>query len=69
MAAPVLGGLLVADEAVDLLLPVAFYWIRRRRWKRCHGDPVAENPTLLHESDPTDDLPVVSEPALREVSR
>jgi Cu(I)/Ag(I) efflux system membrane protein CusA/SilA len=34
MAGPVLGGILVADEVVDLLLPVLFYWIRRRRWER-----------------------------------
>jgi Cu(I)/Ag(I) efflux system membrane protein CusA/SilA len=32
MAAPVLGGVLIADEVIDLLLPVAFYWVRRRRW-------------------------------------
>jgi Cu(I)/Ag(I) efflux system membrane protein CusA/SilA len=31
MAAPVLGGILVADEVIDLLLPVLFYWVRRRR--------------------------------------
>ncbi|MEI8380049.1 MAG: efflux RND transporter permease subunit [Planctomycetota bacterium] len=34
MAAPVLGGILIADEVVDLLLPIAFYAIRRRRWQR-----------------------------------
>jgi Cu(I)/Ag(I) efflux system membrane protein CusA/SilA len=32
MAAPVLGGILIADEVIDLLLPVLFYHIRRRRW-------------------------------------
>jgi copper/silver efflux system protein len=32
MALPVLGGLLVSDEVVDLFLPVRFYWIRRARW-------------------------------------
>jgi Cu(I)/Ag(I) efflux system membrane protein CusA/SilA len=36
MAAPVLGGILVADEVIDLFLPVLFYWVRRRRWKRLH---------------------------------
>ncbi|MGC8638527.1 MAG: efflux RND transporter permease subunit [Isosphaeraceae bacterium] len=46
MAAPVLGGILVADEVVDLLLPVLFYSIRRWRWRRIHhptnwGEPVA----------------------------
>lgn len=34
MAAPVLGGILVADEVIDLFLPVAFYWLRRWRWQR-----------------------------------
>lgn len=34
MAAPVLGGILVADEVIDLLLPVMFYWVRRRRMNR-----------------------------------
>jgi copper/silver efflux system protein len=37
MAAPVLGGILVADEVIDLFLPVLFYWVRRRRWERMHA--------------------------------
>ncbi|HEV2971569.1 MAG TPA: efflux RND transporter permease subunit [Pirellulales bacterium] len=37
MAAPVLGGLLVSDEVVDLFLPVRFYWVRRYRWLKLHG--------------------------------
>jgi Cu(I)/Ag(I) efflux system membrane protein CusA/SilA len=32
MALPVLGGLLIADEVVDIFLPVRFYWVRRSRW-------------------------------------
>jgi Cu(I)/Ag(I) efflux system membrane protein CusA/SilA len=32
MALPVLGGLLISDEVVDLFLPVRFYWVRRVRW-------------------------------------
>jgi Cu(I)/Ag(I) efflux system membrane protein CusA/SilA len=36
MAAPVLGGILVSDEVVDLLLPVLFYQVRKWRWKRIH---------------------------------
>ena len=32
MALPVLGGLLISDEVVDIFLPVRFYWIRRARW-------------------------------------
>jgi copper/silver efflux system protein len=34
MAAPVLGGLLIADEVIDLLLPVLFYWVRRWRMNK-----------------------------------
>jgi Cu(I)/Ag(I) efflux system membrane protein CusA/SilA len=37
MAAPVLGGILVADEVIDLFLPILFYWVRRRRWSRIHS--------------------------------
>ncbi len=36
MAAPVLGGILIADEVVDLLIPVVFYAVRRRRWHHKH---------------------------------
>jgi Cu(I)/Ag(I) efflux system membrane protein CusA/SilA len=38
MAAPVLGGLLVADEVIDVFLPVLFYHVRARRWKRLNGN-------------------------------
>jgi Cu(I)/Ag(I) efflux system membrane protein CusA/SilA len=34
MAAPVLGGLLVADEVVDVFLPVLCFAIQKRRWAR-----------------------------------
>ena len=37
MAAPVLGGLLIADEVVDVFIPVRFYWVRRHRWLKLHG--------------------------------
>ncbi|MBF0546744.1 MAG: efflux RND transporter permease subunit [Candidatus Riflebacteria bacterium] len=37
MAAPVLGGILIADEVIDLFLPVLFYWIRKRRWLELKG--------------------------------
>ena len=40
MAAPVLGGLLVSDEVVDLFLPVRFYWVRRYRWLKLHGTDI-----------------------------
>ena len=46
MAAPVLGGILIADEVIDLLLPVLFYHIRRRRWIKIHTDQCEQNRIL-----------------------
>lgn len=48
MAAPVLGGILVSDEVIDLLLPVVFYWIRSRRLARIQraGDASSRLPSL-----------------------
>jgi Cu(I)/Ag(I) efflux system membrane protein CusA/SilA len=36
MAAPVLGGLLVADEVIDVFLPVLYFAICKRRWAKLH---------------------------------
>jgi Cu(I)/Ag(I) efflux system membrane protein CusA/SilA len=53
MAAPVLGGLLIADEVIDLLLPVLFFAIRRARWLRVHGESAASaSPEGLSMVDP-----------------
>jgi Cu(I)/Ag(I) efflux system membrane protein CusA/SilA len=44
MAAPVLGGLLIADEVIDIFLPVLFYHVEARRWKRIRAlesNPIA----------------------------
>jgi Cu(I)/Ag(I) efflux system membrane protein CusA/SilA len=38
MAAPVLGGLLISDEVIDLMIPVLFYQIRKRRWLKMRAD-------------------------------
>lgn len=38
MALPVLGGLLISDEVVDLFLPVRFYWVRRARWLKLEAE-------------------------------
>ncbi|HEV3342010.1 MAG TPA: efflux RND transporter permease subunit [Pirellulales bacterium] len=48
MAAPVLGGILIADEVIDLLLPVLFYWVRRQRilWRSAPGDAGPIQPDL-----------------------
>jgi copper/silver efflux system protein len=51
MAAPVLGGLLISDEVIDLMIPVLFYWIRRARWMKIHQrqTPASDlpNPKLM----------------------
>ena len=57
MAAPVLGGLLIADEVVDIFIPVRFYWVRRYRWLKMRGMDEATagydqavRPRSLHEN-------------------
>ena len=51
MAAPVLGGLLIADEVVDIFIPVRFYWARRRRWLKMRGiDPATAGYDRLVDS-------------------
>lgn len=45
MALPVLGGLLISDEVVDLFLPVRFYWVRRARWLRLQEEKQKQEPT------------------------
>ena len=34
MAAPVLGGLLVADEVIDVFLPVLYFAVQKAKWRR-----------------------------------
>ncbi len=50
MAAPVLGGILIADEVIDLLLPILFYHTRRRRWHRLHELKLFPSPDLDPET-------------------
>ncbi len=33
MAAPVLGGLLIADEVIDVFLAVLYFAVQKARWK------------------------------------
>ena len=40
MAIPCWGSLLIADEVVDIFLPVRFYWVRRARWLKLHPEGV-----------------------------
>lgn len=51
MAAPVLGGLLISDEVIDLLIPVLFYWLRRRRWEKLHEVMTPEPPPPTTKAD------------------
>ncbi|WP_240907409.1 efflux RND transporter permease subunit [Paludisphaera rhizosphaerae] len=37
MAAPVLGGLLIADEVIDVFLPVLYFTMKKWQWRRLHG--------------------------------
>jgi copper/silver efflux system protein len=37
MAAPVLGGLLIADEVIDVFLPVLYFAVQKRQWAKVHG--------------------------------
>jgi Cu(I)/Ag(I) efflux system membrane protein CusA/SilA len=56
LALPVLGGLLIADEVVDIFLPVRFYWVRRARWLKLQGKKAAIENKLVHiigQSAPT----------------
>jgi hypothetical protein len=36
MAAPVLGGLLIADEVIDVFLPVLYFAVKKREWRKLH---------------------------------
>jgi copper/silver efflux system protein len=45
MAAPILGGILVADEVIDILIPVLFYWDRKRRLEKRLAAEAAPQPS------------------------
>ena len=47
MAVPILGGILVADEVIDILLPVLFYADRRRRLRRREAGEAPEIPAKV----------------------
>lgn len=36
MAAPVLGGLLIADEVIDVFLPVLYFSVKKWEWRKIH---------------------------------
>jgi Cu(I)/Ag(I) efflux system membrane protein CusA/SilA len=48
MAAPVLGGLLIADEVIDVFLPVLYFALQKMRWGNIHrARPAEGNGRLL----------------------
>jgi hypothetical protein len=60
MALPVLGGLLISDEVVDIFLPVRFYWVRRARWLKLQkereaatGEQVVQEREEERQEEPT----------------
>ncbi len=59
MALPVLGGLLIADEVVDIFLPVRFYWVRRARWLKLQQERAArQGETELRATETLAPVPV-----------
>jgi Cu(I)/Ag(I) efflux system membrane protein CusA/SilA len=46
MAAPVLGGLLIADEVIDVFLPVLYFAALKSRWRRRRRAVGAPTPRL-----------------------
>ncbi len=67
MAAPVLGGLLIADEVIDVFLPVLYFAIQKRRWAKLHRrGPLAGlvrpiSPRMRPEANESPDLLVKGE--------
>jgi Cu(I)/Ag(I) efflux system membrane protein CusA/SilA len=52
MALPVLGGLLISDEVVDLFLPVRFFWARRARWLKLQAAGKLAHQQTKHSETP-----------------
>jgi Cu(I)/Ag(I) efflux system membrane protein CusA/SilA len=53
MAAPVLGGLLVADEVIDVFLPVLFYQVEARRWRKLRRKGLLPDPAPYSAMEPS----------------
>ncbi len=56
MAVPVLGGLLISDEVVDIFLPVRFYWVRRARWLELHSEAATKQDRVARAKPVTVDF-------------
>lgn len=54
MALPVLGGLLISDEVVDLFLPVRFFWVRRARWLKLEAEGKLNHQRAGAPAEPTE---------------
>jgi Cu(I)/Ag(I) efflux system membrane protein CusA/SilA len=52
MAAPVLGGLLVADEVIDIFLPVLYFAVQKGKWRRLHGLKSYQNALPATHAEP-----------------
>ncbi len=52
MALPVLGGLLISDEVVDLFLPVRFFWVRRARWLKLQAEGKLNHQRIGESAEP-----------------
>jgi copper/silver efflux system protein len=53
MAAPVLGGLLIADEVIDVFLPVLYFAVCKGRWRKLHGITLLSRRSMVeHGHDP-----------------
>ncbi|MBN9519555.1 efflux RND transporter permease subunit [bacterium] len=64
MALPVLGGLLISDEVVDLFLPVRFFWTRRARWLRLQAEGKLNHQKAGGEVPPAESVETPPVPAV-----
>jgi Cu(I)/Ag(I) efflux system membrane protein CusA/SilA len=68
MALPVLGGLLIADEVVDIFLPVRFYWVRRARWLKIQQENAAKARARSMELGPLESQEILTVLPVNEVA-
>jgi len=50
-------GLLIADEVVDIFLPVRFYWVRRARWLKLQEERAAKEKATAAAPPPLEAVP------------
>lgn len=53
MAAPVLGGLLIADEVIDVFLPVLYFAVQKRQWRKRRSASAWTGPVGTELASPT----------------